>query len=582
MNNFVETRRSKLDNREIIRLLKTAASLLELHAQSSKDEFKIRSYNNAVFSLEKVEKPLAALSLEELGQIEGVGKSIAANIHEINLSGSFNTLQSLLEITPAGVIDMLAIKGVGPKKIKLIWQDLKIESIADLLQACYDRKICKLKGFGDKTEESIKQALLYKLGNVGKFLYADAEILASEIEYLLKTAFPQSLISVTGALRRKLEVIEKLEFLVGLGDPDPVDHKLENLPQLIMDQKISGPFSFRGKHVSSGAFVEVLFCKKADYYNKLILHTGSKAHLSVQLESGKNLLHSIAVKKLESEAEGYALVGLSYIEPELREGTFEINLAQNNALPALVEMKDLKGVLHNHSTYSDGKNSLEDMAKHCLESGYEYFGISDHSKAAFYANGLDEYRVKKQQEEIGMLNLQLAPFKIFKGIESDILNDGSLDFAEDVLQSFDFVVASIHSNLGMDVTKATDRLIKAIANPRTTMLGHPTGRQLLRREGYPIDHKAVIDACAAYGVILEVNANPRRLDVPWEWINYALQKQVLISINPDAHEKANIRHMLYGVNVARKGGLSKAMTFNSFSRAEVENYFDKRKKAALA
>jgi DNA polymerase (family 10) len=246
-------------------------------------------------------------------------------------------------------------------------------------------------------------------------------------------------------------------------------------------------------------------------------------------------------------------------------------------LKDVVEYKHLKGILHNHSTYSDGKNTLEEMALYCKELGFEYLGISDHSKSAFYANGLYEEKVRKQQEEVDRLNKKLAPFRIFKGIESDILHDGSLDYDAPVLASFDFIVASVHSGLKMDEQKATQRLVRAVENPYTTILGHPTGRLLLRREGYPINHKKVIDACAANGVVIEINANPWRLDMDWHWVPYALEKGVMISINPDAHQRDGYHDMVYGLHVARKGGLLRHMTFNALSAEEIEHYFIKKK-----
>jgi DNA polymerase (family 10) len=257
----------------------------------------------------------------------------------------------------------------------------------------------------------------------------------------------------------------------------------------------------------------------------------------------------------------------------LREGLNEISLAKENKIPKLVELSDLKGILHNHSTYSDGLNTLKDMALHCKELGYEYLGMCDHSQSAFYANGLKADRVLEQQKEIDELNVKLAPFKIFKGIESDILNDGSLDYPVEVLKTFDFIVASVHSNLKMNEEKATARLLKAIENPFTTILGHPTGRLLLSRPGYPIDHKRIIDACAANKVIIELNAHPYRLDIDWRWIQYCLEKGVKISINPDAHEKSGYQDMYYGVCAARKGMLTKEMCFNAMGRVEMEQYF---------
>jgi DNA polymerase (family 10) len=270
-------------------------------------------------------------------------------------------------------------------------------------------------------------------------------------------------------------------------------------------------------------------------------------------------------------------VGLPLIPEELREGLVEFDLVKSGKIEQLVTDKDLKGILHNHSTYSDGKHTLRQMAEHCRDLGYAYLGISDHSRTAFYAGGLEIERVQQQHLEIDLLNQELAPFRIFKGIESDILIDGSLDYPEEVLATFDFVVASIHSSLNMDVKKATQRLLKAIENPYTTILGHPTGRLLLRRGGYPIDHKVIIQACADHGVVIEINANPWRLDLDWRWVQEAMEKGVKLSINPDAHEMEGYADMRYGVIAGRKGGLTKDMTFNAFSLAEMETYLQQRK-----
>jgi DNA polymerase (family 10) len=291
----------------------------------------------------------------------------------------------------------------------------------------------------------------------------------------------------------------------------------------------------------------------------------------------KSILQTAISQSYNTEQAIYQAAGMPYIIPELREGLYEFDLAKENKLNDLIEFKDLKGILHNHSTYSDGKHTLAEMAIYCKELGYEYLGISDHSKAAFYAGGLTEETVRRQHQEIEKLNQQLKPFRIFKGIESDILHDGSLDYENEVLESFDFIVASIHSGLKMDEQKATQRLIKAIENPYTTILGHPTGRLLLRREGYPINHRMVIDACAGNGVVIEINANPWRLDIDWRWLPYALDKGVMISINPDAHEKDGYHDMIYGVHVARKGGLTKHMTFNALPLEAVEKYFKNKK-----
>jgi DNA polymerase (family 10) len=308
-----------------------------------------------------------------------------------------------------------------------------------------------------------------------------------------------------------------------------------------------------------------------------MLATGSGNHLEKVVKEDRNLYQYLLDQPSARENEAYKAFDMPYVEPELREGTFELLFSEKNPAPELLEVEDLKGPLHNHSKYSDGKNTIRELAQYCIDRGYEYLGLSDHSKSAFYANGLREFDIIRQHKEIDELNKEFAPFRIFKGIESDILSDGSLDYDEDVLASFDFIVASIHSTLNMDIEKATKRLLKAIENPYTTILGHPTGRLLLKRQGYPVDHKKVIDACARHHVIIEINANPWRLDIDWRWVHYALEQKVLLSINPDAHELEGFEDMKYGVYVGRKGGLTKDMTFNTLSLNSMEQYFADRK-----
>lgn len=567
-----------MDNKEIIKLLKLTTSLLELHSKPGNDQsFKIRGYNNAIFNLERYDKPLSSLSLEEICKIDGIGKSLATTIDEIIRTGSTPTLTDLLEITPPGIINMLQLKGFGPKKIRTIWDELKIETIPDLLQACEEGRVRKLKGFGDKTEETIKQLILFSDSNQDKLLYKSAELLTTILEETLRAKFPSAIISTKGALRRKVEVLEKLEFLIGDDDIIGVQKGLNTIDALEQDPKRSGPFCWRGRLNENNFNIEISITPKSKFYNQLVLQSGTGKHLSNSLAEHKSIAQILKEKTYSNEEEVYEAAGLPYIVPELREGLFEFNVDVQKNFPTLLQPQDLKGVIHSHSTYSDGKHTLEDMALFCKQEGFEYLGISDHSQSAFYANGLDEFRVLQQIKEIESLNQKLAPFRTFKGIELDILNDGCLDYPDEILAKFDFVIASVHSNLKMDIVKATDRLIKAVSNPYTTILGHPTGRLLLRREGYPIDHRAVIDACSHYGVIIEINANPNRLDIDWRWIPYALEKNVMISINPDAHEKDTISHMKYGVYMARKGSLPKERNFNSLSVAEIEKYFSNRK-----
>jgi len=552
---------------------------MELHDENS---FKIRGYQNAVFNLDKSDVDLTALGLQELEQLDGVGKGIAATIFEIATNGISEAMQQYFESTPEGIVELLDIKGIGPKKIKVLWKELGIESGHELKEAANSGLVAKLKGFGEKTQQTIIEALEFKEANANKLHYAEAELLSTEILEVLSTITEIEEASASGGLRRKLEVIDKIELLVAGDDFDKLEESISALEAFTQDMTNSGPKTWRGTYKEHLIPCEFTFTLSETYIKDLFLRTGSTQHLSVPVLE-KNTLRMLANERsFASEEELYLAAGMDYIAPELREGAFEIQAAKNHSLPKLVEMDDLKGILHNHSTYSDGKHTLEQMAVYCKDLGYEYLGICDHSKSAFYANGLEENRVKDQHDEIDRLNEKLAPFKIFKGIESDILYDGQLDYDDDVLASFDFIVASVHSVLKMNKQKATQRLLTAIENPFTTILGHPTGRLLLRREGYPIDHKAVIDHCAKHNVVIEINANPWRLDLDWRWVHYAIEKGVMLSINPDAHQMNGYHHMRFGLLAGRKGGLTKEMTYNALTRDEISAQFEKKREQAKA
>lgn len=554
-----------MNNADLADQLKLYADLSELHGGNP---FKIKSYSIAAFRIDKYPEVLAEKSLVQLEQLEGIGKSVAAKIHELNTTGCLAELESLKQQTPPGVLDLFRVKGIGPKKIAYIWHELGIESIGELLYACKENRLAKAKGFGLKTQDSIRKNIEFILANADKFHYAHLERTALQLIDVLKQNSLVTQVSTCGPLRRKCEILDRMDLIVASNSPDQLTNNLMQLSFLHEAQQHDGLVS--GK-INGMIPIQMVVCADDAFALQLLLHTGSDAHLAE--------LGAFTPAAEKTEAALYAALGLDFIEPELREGRGETEQARMHSLPVLIELNDLKGSLHNHSTWSDGLNTLEEMAVHCRSLGYTYLGICDHSKSAFYANGLKEDRIVQQHQEIDLLNKKLAPFRIFKGIESDILYDGQLDYAPEILTSFDFVVASVHSNLKMTEEKAMERLLGAIENPYTTILGHPTGRLLLMREGYPIDHKRIIDACAANGVILELNANPYRLDIDWRWIDYAIGKGVMISINPDAHEKEGFNDMYYGTCVARKGGLTKAMCFNSLSCDEMAAYFAKRKAA---
>jgi len=567
-----------LDNKSIISLLQSTAMLLELHGANP---FQVRHYTQAALLLERLGQEFSSLTQEEVSRLVSTNKSRGL-IHAIHDTGTLPRWQELMDETPQGVLVMLQLKGLGPKKVRALWQELGIETLSTLLEACKSGKVATLPGFGAKTQALILESLAWAAKYQAHLHYAKAVPYAQALEEELQQIFPTLLISLVGDLRRRSEIVDTIVFLIGTDEPTLVQDWLNSWEKIKQNLTISGPFAWRGSFAENNLSLRILFCAPAQFYKQVILQTGSTQHLGLMLPGGQSLGELITcAPTCMSEAEAYHQAGLPFIPPELREGSIELAWVQAGA-PALITMDELQGVLHNHTTYSDGQHSLEVMAKHCKELGYQYIGITDHSQSATYAGGLRSATIQQQNQVIDSLNQELAPFKIFKGIETDILADGSLDYSFETLASFDFTITSIHSGFNMDRQSATARLIKAIKNPFTTILGHLTGRLLLKREGYPIDHKAVIDACATYGVIIEINGNPWRLDLDWRWVHYAIEQNVWLSINPDAHHKDDFHNMIYGVYMGIKGGLTKQHTFNALSREAVAAYFQQRKSAALS
>ncbi len=523
-----------MNSKEIIESFEIVAKLLELH---NENPFKVKAYVNAAFKLSKLRYEFEGKQKQEIESIEGIGKSIASKIYEILSTGKNQELIELLEKTPPGVVEMLGVKGLGPKKVRQLWLELNLLSVGELLYACNENRLSVLKGFGEKTQAQIKQNIEFKISSNNKFHYAAIEKPVQQLIQFLVSNQPELQIAAVGQLARKCEIIDEIVILIDNEILCDATAPLKSIPLK----------------------TNFIYCKPEEFYYKLIEHTSTTEHLE---QINFNQLES---KNFYSEEEIYDNLNLQYIDPELREGLHEVKLAQQHKIPELIKLEDLKGVLHNHTTYSDGVHTLSEMANYCKQLGYQYLGICDHSKSAFYAQGLSSEKVIEQQTEINKLNTAFSDFKILKGIESDILNDGSLDYPDEILKTFDFIVASIHSNLNMPEDKATERLIKAIENPFTSILGHPTGRLLLARAGYPINHKKVIDACAANKVSIELNAHPYRLDIDWRWIPYCIEKGVKISINPDAHHKEGFHDMYYGVCAARKGFLDKNNCLNALS-----------------
>jgi DNA polymerase (family X) len=550
-----------MTNKEIARRFSDLAAIMELH---NENPFKIRSYANAYITLRKLDTPLADMPRSELDAIKGVGKAIGDKIQEILQTGDMQTFRKYADETPAGVVDMLSIKGFGPKKIQAVWKELGIETVGELLYACNENRLIELHGFGAKTQEEVRKNAEYYLRSRHKIHWATADEMAVATEKYLKEKLPMARIERTGELRRLMPTVERLDFLVGYTEGSRNNRENSSIAQVFDNEHLtlvdSKENSFLAKN-EEGFAVQIFTCLVDEFGSKQFKYSGSRPFLEAFLKNTEGSdFRNIAEEKLLFEK-----AQLPFIAPELRESGDILTIAATNQLPNLITLGDIKGVIHTHTTYSDGLHSVEEMAKAAQHLGYQYIGITDHSKAAFYANGLKEDRVLAQWEEINRLNGEFFNFRILKGIECDILNDGTMDYNEELLSGFDFVIASVHSNLKMHEEKATARIIKAVENQYVTILGHPTGRLLLSREGYPIDHEKVIDACAANGVTIELNAHPWRLDVDWTWIPRARERGVLIAINPDAHSTSGIKDIRYGIMAARKGGLDAAGCLNTRS-----------------
>ncbi|MFN0173833.1 MAG: PHP domain-containing protein [Saprospiraceae bacterium] len=546
-----------MTNKQIALAFDELANLMELHEE---DPFRIRSYASAYLTLRKLDSPLAELSDTELKSIKGVGPAIAAKIRKLLETGQMATLEKYRAQTPVGVREMLEIGGFGPKKVRQVWQEMGIENPGELWYACNENRLVAYKGFGLKTQEDLKNKLAYFFSSRGK-LHLDTALAEAEAvcNFLISKYPPSSAmasagkniqIAPVGEVRRRCPVVESVEVLAALdGDVLSAFEGSEFVAAKREDGKI---ILKKGE----GASVVLHQCLPEEWGSKLFKHTGAPAFLETFVQENPG----VDFKNLSNEEAVFEKAKRSFVVPELRENT---EILQAKIQPQLIQDQDLKGILHVHTTYSDGLHTLCEMCEHTRSLGYSYIGITDHSQSAFYANGLKPDRVLAQMEEIEKLNTELAPFRIFKGIESDILNDGSLDYDDALLEQFDFVIASVHSNLRMNIEKATERVVRAIEHPCTTILGHPTGRLLLSREGYPLDWDAVFEACAKHKVSIELNAHPRRLDIDWTLIPKALAHGIRISINPDAHSKDGILHTRYGVMVAGKGGLTAAGCLNA-------------------
>lgn len=551
-----------VDNYFIADQFSLLAKLMDMHGENS---FRSKTYSSAAFAIEKITQPLAELPEEKLFTIKGIGESVGKKIIEMRETGRLRTLEEYIEKTPPGVLEMLNIKGLGPKKIATIWKEMAVESVGELLYACNENRLLLYKGFGEKTQQGVRESIEFYMKSQGSHLYADTEAYAVAIDKTLKAQFPNRQFSLTGLFRRQAEIIDRLEWVTTANSQELLAFLGAN--NYTTQETLEDIISVLGPENVALKF----YCTtETGFYPTLFMTTGNEEFVQAcqALPTWSN------TAGCASEEAIFATLQLPYIAPALRE---DARILNKNILATLIQPGDIKGIIHSHSHWSDGLHSIEEMAKACIDKGFEYLVISDHSKTAAYAKGLSEERIREQHIHIDELNEKLKPFKIFKSIECDILNDGALDYSNNVLSTFDLVIASVHQNLKMSEDKAMMRLLNAIRNPYTTILGHMTGRLLLSRPGYPVDHVTIIDACVEHHVAIELNAHPRRLDIDWRWIDYALEKDVLISIDPDAHSTDGFDDCRYGVLAAQKGGLDKARNLSSFTLKEFEEYLNQRR-----
>ena len=546
---------------------KTAAIFVEeygvLLELSGANAFRVRAYTNAVRALETLAAPLdEILAAGTLTEVKGIGKSVAELVAEFAETGTARAYEELRAEVPAGLLEMLRVPGLGPRKIIAIREALGVADLDALAEAARAGQLADLKGFGKKTQENILKGIDYIRAHQGRFR---ADIARASADELLETLaqLPQTeRVEVAGSLRRAKETVKDIDFVVSGTDAEAIAAAFVGHPEV--EEILARGETKSSVRLNNGLQADLRVVAAAQFPYVLHHFTGSKEH-NVALRARAQarglkineygLYRRDALVECGDEAAFFAAMDLAHIPPELREGMGEIAAAEAGALPELVTAADIRGMLHVHSTYSDGADSLAAMAAAVRARGYEYLGMADHSQSAAYAGGLKPDAVKRQWEEIDRLNEEMAPFRIFKGIESDILTDGALDYDDDILAQFDYTVVSVHSQFNLDRDKMTDRIVRAIEHPAATIVGHLTGRLLLEREGYEVDIDRIVAAAAEHRVAIEINAHPARLDIDWRHVKKARDQGVSIAINTDAHSIGGLDHLPYGIGIGRKGWL---------------------------
>lgn len=577
---------------EIADILESIAQLLDLKGENP---FKTRAYTNAARAVESYAGDFLQKARDnELDGIPGIGSSIAEKIHVLAKTGELPYYNELKAEFPPTLFDLFELQGLGAKKIKALYDKLNVNSLESLEKACADGSVAALPGFGEKTAANICKAMEQRKKHAGNFRLGDVAHDAEQIADDLREHPDVIQVAVAGSYRRRKEVVHDLDFIVSTKNPESVSEYFMT-HELVEGIEAQGPTK-SSVRLKSGVQADLRVVTNAQYPFALVYFTGSKEHNIVlrnralqrgwtlneyrlaPVEEPKKQAAKIEIPPVHEESDLYRALGLDFVPPELREDRGEIVAAEKHELPALIEKENLRGTFHNHTTASDGRCSLMEMTEAAQELGLQYLGIADHSKSSFQAHGLSAQQLEAQIKEIRKLNKSFDGFKLFAGVECDILKDGSLDYPDDVLAQLDYVVVSVHAVFNLSEADMTKRIIRAISNPHVTFLGHLTGRLLLTREPYQVNIPAVIDAAAETGTIIELNANPRRLDMDWRWWPLAKEKGVKCSINPDAHHTSGLQHLWYGVAAARKGWLTRDDVVNCLPLGKIERVLEAKRK----
>lgn len=567
--------------KDIAAVLDNIGVLLELKGEHP---FKARAYYNAARRIEGLEEDIHLLVAEDrLSSIKGIGSGLDKKIRSLALTGSLDYYDELRSSVPAGHLEMLRIQGLGPKKIRKLHESLNIQTLGELEYACRENRLLDLPGFGRKSQENILTGIDSLKRFSEKRLFIEAAEIADGLLEFVQGSGRAIRSSIAGSLRRRNEVVKDIDIVASSEKPAELADVFTGLPQV--ERILSKGETKAGVALSSGINADLRIVTEREFPFALHHFTGSKEHnvamrhRAIQMKLKMNeygLFSDNGLIVCKNEDEIFAALGLAYIHPELRENCGEIEAAAEGTLPALVEMQDIRGVFHAHTTASDGTSSLKELVNYAKNMGLEYLGIADHSRSAYYAGGLSIDQIRRQHAEIDEMNKKDSSFRIFKGIESDILPDGGLDYDDSVLSKFDFVIAAVHSHFSMSENDMTARVMKAMENKHTTMLAHPTGRLLLARGPYRIDMEKVIDHAALTNTAIELNSSPHRLDLDWRLCRPAKKKGVKISINPDAHHDKGLRDISFGINIARKGWLEKSDCLNCMGLREISEYLSRK------